>query len=248
MGPPPRPCRLPPAAAHAFVTDLAAPALADDDRRHLSRVLRLRPGQRVTVSDGAGGWRECAWRPDGELEPSGPPEFEPPSPPPVTVAFALTKGERPEWVVRKLTEIGVDRIIPFHAARSVVRWDDDKAGAQATRWRTIAHQAAMQSRRVRLPEVAEVGGFADVASGAGGAGALAAPGGAAPSLERPTVLVGPEGGWTDEELASGLATVGLGPTILRAETAAVVAAAVLCGLRNGTVGPVAGTKPQDHLP
>lgn len=231
MGPP---AGLPRAAAHAFVADLGDPVLDDDDRHHLERVLRLRPGQDVTVADGAGRWRRCVWRPGGGLEPAGPVAEEEPVAP-VTVAFALTKGERPEWVVQKLTEVGVDRIVPFRAARSVVRWDDAKAAAQAARWRRVAREAAMQSRRARLPEVAAVAGFDEVVAAAGAAATLAAPGGGPPTLAHPVVLVGPEGGWAEEEVACGLPAVGLGPTVLRAETAAVAAGVLLCGLRNGTI-------------
>lgn len=238
MGRPPRP--LPHAAAHAFVADLGAPALDDDDRHHLERVLRLQSGQAVTVSDGRGGWRLCAWGAGGRLDPAGPEELEEEPDPPVTVAFALTKGERPEWVVQKLTEVGVDRIVPFRAARSVVRWDDDKAAVQAERWRRVAHQASMQSRRARLPEVTAVAGFADMVARCGAAAAMATPGGAPPSLDRPTLLVGPEGGWDEGELHCGLPGVGLGPTVLRAETAAVAGAVVLCGLRSGTVREMQG--------
>lgn len=238
MGPPTRPPTA--AAAHAFVPDLAEPALADEDRHHLERVLRLQPGQGVTVSDGSGRWRRCVWRAGGRLEVAGPETEEGPSEPTVTIAFALTKGERPEWAVQKLTEVGVDRIVPFRAARSIVRWDEAKAAGQVARWRRVARQAAMQSRRVRVPEVDDVVGFADVVAALSGAGelALAAAGGGRPSLERPSVLVGPEGGWADEEIACGLPVVGLGPTVLRAETAAVAAAVVLCGLRNGTIRPM----------
>lgn len=238
MGPPPQP--LPPAAAHAFVADLAAPVLDDEDRHHLARVLRLQAGQTVTVSDGTGGWRLCAWRVGGVLEPTGAVEVEAPTAPAVTVAFALTKGERPEWVVQRLTEVGVDRIVAFRGARSVVRWDDTKAAGQAQRWRRVARQAAMQSRRVRLPEVADVAGFAEVAAAMAGTGALAAPGGGPASLDRPGLLVGPEGGWDTAELGCGLPTVGLGPSVLRAETAAVAGAAILCGLRDGRVRPAPG--------
>jgi len=238
MGPLPPP--LPDAAAHAFVTDLAVPTLAEDDRHHFERVLRLEPGQAVTVSDGAGRWRLCSWRPGGGLEPAGEEAEEPAAHPPITVAFALTKGDRPEWVVQKLTELGVDRIVAFRSARSVVRWDEHKEAAQAARWRRVALQAAMQSRRTRLPELGEVTGFAGVLTVVAGEGTLAAPGGSSPTLARPAVLVGPEGGWSDAELSCGLPSVGLGPTILRAETAAVAAGTLLCGLRSGTIRPVTG--------
>ncbi|HET7489212.1 MAG TPA: RsmE family RNA methyltransferase [Acidimicrobiales bacterium] len=230
---------LPPAAAHAFVDDLAEPALDAGDRHHFERVLRLRPGQAVTVADGAGRWRSCVWRAGGALEPTGPVADEGPAGPAVTVAFALTKGERPEWVVQKLTEVGVDRIVAFRAARSVVRWDGAKEAANLERWRRVARQAAMQCRRARLPEVSGVPPFAEEAAAAGGFGALAAPGGPPPTVALRMLLVGPEGGWADEELACGLPVCGLGPTVLRAETAALAAGVLLCGLRNGTIRPFA---------
>ena len=227
---------LPSAAAHAFVADLVAPALDDEDTHHLERVLRLRPGQAVTVSDGDGRWRSCVWRAGGELEATGPVVARPRPDPVITVAFALTKGERPEWVVQKLTEVGVDRIRPFRAERSVVRWDEAKAAAQVARLRRVARQAAMQSRRVHLAEVADVTDFPAVAAGAASRAGLAAPGGGPPGLDRPTLLVGPEGGWSDGELACGLPLVGLGSTVLRAETAAVSAGVLLCGLRDRIIG------------
>lgn len=226
---------LPTSAAHAFVTDLDTPELLEDDHHHLTRVLRLTLGQTVTVSDGAGRWRACTWRAGSRLEPVGPLVREPTDGHAVTVAFALTKGDRPEWVVQKLTEIGVDRIVPFRAAHSIVRWDEAKSADQVERWRRVARQASMQSRRIFLPEVADVADFDEVAKELSAVCALAAPGGEPPTLQRPALLVGPEGGWAPEELACGLPTVGLGPTILRAETAAVAAAVVLCGLRQGTV-------------
>ncbi len=95
----------------------------------------------------------------------------------------------------------------------------------------------MQSRRTRLPMVEGLVPLGDAVAAVGSAAALAEPGGDAPSLDRPAVLVGPEGGWSPEELASGPATVALGADMLRAETAAVAAAVLLCGLRAGLVRP-----------
>ena len=119
------------AAAHAFVVDLDAPELSEDDRRHLQRVLRLRAGEDLTVSDGAGRWRMCRFA--DPLEPVGKiVESERPSPL-VTVALALTKGERLDWAVQKLSEVGVDVVVPFAAARSVVRWDGDRAAHHVDR-------------------------------------------------------------------------------------------------------------------
>ena len=220
-----------------FVADLEAPELEEGDLRHLERVLRLRPGEPVTASDGQGSWRRFAWGAGGRLAPEAAVVVEDRPSPALTVAFALTKGERPEWVVQKLTEAGIDRIVPFVAERSVVRWDAERAARNVERLRVVAREAAMQSRRAWLPEVAGVASFAEAASLPGAA--LAEAGGEGPSLERPTVLVGHEGGWAEEELAAadaaGLPRVGLGPTVLRAETAALAVGVLLCALRSGAV-------------
>ena len=222
-------------AAHVFVADLDVLRLSAEDRHHLDRVLRLRPGQAVTAADGAGGWRPCAWLGGGHLEPSGEVVRDPAPSPPVTVGFALTKGERPEWGGQKLTEAGVDRIVPFTAVRSVVRWDAEKAGRAIERWQRVSREAAMQSRRSRLPVFEAVADGVVAAARLGTGAALAEPTGGPPSLDHPTVLVGPEGGWAAEELGVGLPTVGLGPTVLRADTAAVAAAVLLSALRAGVV-------------
>jgi 16S rRNA (uracil1498-N3)-methyltransferase len=160
---------------------------------------------------------------------------EDPPDPPVTVAFALTKGERPELAVQKLTELGADVIVPFSAERSVVRWDDRRAAGNVERLRRVAREAAMQCRRAWLPDVEDLTDFAGVAAWPGAA--LADAGGAPPSLDRPTILVGPEGGWTDAERECGLPTVGLGRHVLRAETAAMAAATLLGALRARLVSP-----------
>jgi 16S rRNA (uracil1498-N3)-methyltransferase len=220
------------AAAHVFVADLTAPELSAEDRHHLERVLRLRPGEDVTVSDGEGRWRLCHFA--GRLQPAGDIHVDERSSPPVTIGVALTKGERLDWAVQKLTELGVDAIVPFAAARSVVRWDPDRAGQHVERLRRIARQAAMQSRRTWLPTLDDLCSFADVTAATGVA--LAEPGGDPPSLARPVVLVGPEGGWSAEEVGAA-PQVDLGPTVLRAETAAVAAGTLLCSLRVGLVAP-----------
>ena len=224
------------AAAHVFVADLDALDLADDDRHHLERVLRLRPGQTVTASDGAGGWRRCEWAAAGGLAPAGEIERDERPAPALTVGFAVPKGDRPEWAVQKLTEVGVDRVVPLVTARSVVRWDEDKAAKHGERLRKVAREAAMQSRRTWLPVVEDVTTFDRAAGTLGDGVALAHPGGGPPELSRPIVLVGPEGGWTDEERA-GRVLVGLGATMLRTETAAVTACILLAALRAGIVSP-----------
>jgi 16S rRNA (uracil1498-N3)-methyltransferase len=222
---------------HAFVDDLTRPHLADDDRHHLARVLRLRQGDALTVSDGVGSWRACRF--GAELEPVG--EIVRTTAPAValTVGFALVKGGRPELIVQKLTELGVDRIIPFVAARSVVRWDDARSARQAERLDRVAREAAMQCRRCFLPDVAACTTF-DVMAGEPGV-VLAERDGRAPDLSTSVVLVGPEGGWTEDERRSVSDHVGFGAQVLRSETAALAVAAVLGALRAGIVAPgVAG--------
>jgi len=170
------------------------------------------------------------------LEPTGPMVGEPEPDPPLAVGFSLVKGDRPELVVQKLTELGVDRILPLAAARSVVRWDPERAQRGVARLRQVAREAAMQCRRTRLPDVGDVAPVAAAAAALRGGGGLCQQDGSdGPSLERPALLVGPEGGWDEAELACGLPLVGLGPTTLRAETAAIAAAVLLCSLRSATV-------------
>jgi 16S rRNA (uracil1498-N3)-methyltransferase len=213
---------------HAFVADLEAPELEPDDRHHLGRALRLRAGDALTVADGRGSWRDVRF--GDPLDVAGPVRHEEAPSPPVTVGLAPVKGQRPEWAVQKLTEIGVDAIWLLVADRSVVRWEGDRAAGHHQRLVRVVREAAMQSRRTRLPEL-RVG--VPVGEAAGGArAALAHPGGGPPGLDRPVVLVGPEGGWSEDELALA-PRVGLGPTVLRAETAALVAGALLVAGRSG---------------
>ena len=135
----------------AFVADLHSPVLGADDRHHLERVLRLRAGDPLTICDGEGRWRDCRF--DKDLEVVGE-VFDVPAPNgEVTVGFSMLKAGRPELVVQKLTELGVDRILPLLAERSIVRWDADKCATQHQRFLRVAREAAMQSRRVRLPVV-----------------------------------------------------------------------------------------------
>jgi 16S rRNA (uracil1498-N3)-methyltransferase len=237
------------AAAMVFVADPASPLLTQSDAHHLLDVLRLRPGELVVASDGAGSWVPCrlAAVPDGRgaadlactLVVDGRLTSQPRAEPEITVAFAPTKGDRPEWVTQKLTELGVDRIVPIQSGRSVVRWEGERAQRAVTRLRRVAREASAQCRRPWLPEVTEVTTVAGMASQMGLPPYLAHPGGGRPSLSHPVIAVGPEGGWDDDELARWGGTVGLGPTVLRAETAAVAVGTVLCGLRSGVVGTLA---------
>jgi len=217
------------ARAHVFVDDLAAPRLAADGHHHLARVLRLAPGSVVTVGDGAGRWRAGRLTTGAAVEATGDVRSDPRPAPAITVAFALVKGDRPELVVQKLTEVGVDRIVPFVAERSVARWDAAKADRQLARLTDIARQAAVQCRRTWLPQVDRVATFAEVADLPGAA--MADLDGDPPTLARPVVLVGPEGGWSRSERAAGLPRVRVGAHVLRADTAAVTCGALMAALR-----------------
>jgi 16S rRNA (uracil1498-N3)-methyltransferase len=214
-----------------FVADLERPDVDDADRHHLERVIRLRTGDAFVAADGVGGWRPCRF--GSSVEPDGPIARVARPEPPITIAFAVPKGDRPELVVQKLTELGVDAIIPMTTDRSVVRWDGSRAARHVERLRVTARAAAMQSKRPWLPTVADLAVFADAAAQPGAC--LAEPGGSAPALDRPVVLVGPEGGWSPGERDAGLPAVDLGDGILRAETAAIVAGALLAALRAGVV-------------
>ena len=226
-----------------------------DDGHHLARVLRLRPGETVTVADGSGGWRPyvvCETGPSAgsgtgrgavvRLDATAGPDREPVLEPRLAVAFALTKGEKPELVVQKLTELGVDRIVPVLAERSVARPDAAKARAALERWRRIAREAAGQCRRATLPVVEELRPLRALA---GHPGLVVAERGGQPvdALGEPPggevlVLVGPEGGLSGREV-DGLAPwgrVSLGPHVLRAETAALAAATLLAAWRRPAPG------------
>ena len=213
-------------APHLFVDDLDLLELDPADDHHL-RVLRIQPGADVVACDGQGAWRLCRRTATG-IEPDGLTTSSKRSVPDIAIAFALTKGDKPELVVQKLTELGVDRIVPFFAERSVVRWDEARAQKNVERLRRVAREAAMQSRRLTLPVLTDVASVASV----GAQGFVRADRGGEPlSLRSPSVAIGPEGGWSDDERRSWPGSVELAPTVLRAETAAIAAAAVLTAQR-----------------
>lgn len=156
----------------------------------------------------------------------------------MAVAFPLLKADRTSWAVQKLTELGVDRMVPLVAARSVVRTGSGPTG-DGPKWRDrmerVVRSAAAQSRRLWLPELSlpttlsDLVDYEPVVVAHQGGGPLAGP-------DR-LVAVGPEGGWDASELLLAAAQVDLGPTVLRAETAAVATATLLCAIRSGMVRP-----------
>ena len=218
----------------------AETVLDGPEGRHAATVRRLRLGERLLLSDGRGGMAGC------EVLDSGRDRLrlrvlrrttEPAPALRVTLGQALVKGERGELAVELATEAGVDAILPWRAARCVARWDHGPRGAKAlARWRDTARQAAKQARRGWLPEVGEpIGTPALVQRCAAAAGCLVLHESAAvalPSVPLPEagellLVVGPEGGITEAELAAlaaaGARPVRLGPSVLRASSAAAVA-------------------------
>ena len=221
-------------AAHVFVDQIESPALSSADDHHLARVLRLRDGESVTVSDGRGQWRACVWLQGNLAVVDGADGAVHALPAPAqrcAVAFTPVKGDRNEWAVQKLTEIGIDEIVMLAPTqRSVVRWSD--ADKQLRKLRVVAREAAMQSRRVWLPNIVGLVSLRDVCARAGAV--VAEPNGAPLTPSVSLVVVGPEGGFADDELLAATPRVCLGDTVLRAETATLVAATLLVAQRNAT--------------
>ena len=156
------------------------------------------------------------------------------------MAFAPVKGERPEWVVQKLTELGIDRIVPAAAASAA--WCAGAvrgAGRRSSGCAGVAREAAAQCRRVWLPEVTDTVAFADLASlGAPGEVVLAQLSGDRPTRGPARGRGRARGRVEHRRAGAGLPTVGFGLSVLRAETAAVTAGALLASLRTGTVAAV----------
>jgi len=155
------------AAAHTFVESLDDTIdITGDDGHHLQRVRRIRVGEHVTVADGFGSWRRY------EVEDVAPGALrlgalsarhvEPEILPRVALAVALTKAGALDTVVARCTELGVARVVPVTTRRCVVRWDRKQADRAVARLRTIAREAASQSRRARLPEIGAVVDLADL--------------------------------------------------------------------------------------
>jgi 16S rRNA (uracil1498-N3)-methyltransferase len=219
-------------AAHVFVRDIGAPIIEKEDFVHLSKSLRLRDGETVSVSDGKGSWRLCAWRGSEAVECIGDVVTQDPLSTALTVAIAPVKGDRTDFAVEKMTEIGIDRIVVLAPLRrSVVRWDDRKTAHHIERLSRIARGAAMQSRRVFLPLITGPKVLSDALGGV--RAAIADPAGSADISLFDTIAVGPEGGFDPSEYPENVPLVSLGSAILRAETAAVVAATLMVAHRAG---------------
>jgi 16S rRNA (uracil1498-N3)-methyltransferase len=239
----------------------ATATVGGEAHRHLARVLRARPGERVVLFDGLGDEVEAevvaverdatrlALGQRRTVELAGRAE--------IVLLQGLARGERMDFIVQKTTELGVSRIVPVIAGRSIAKLAPSAAGAggsaRRARWEKIAREAARQSGRADVPRIADAVPL-DEALAAARSDAAARPEQLRLALweasrghplrqalragpRAVTLLVGPEGGFAAEEMAdaaaSGFEVVGLGPRILRVETAAVVAVALVQAAAGG---------------
>lgn len=204
--------------------------LSSASHHHCARVLRLRADDPVTLTDGRGRWVSAflgrSFADTGEVVLAGS-VVRTDEPPDVGVAFSLTKGDKPETVVQKLTELGIRRIIPIQSSRSIVKWEADRVGRNLTRLELIAQAALEQSRGVWLPIIERPMRVTDLARRPGVV--RADRGGRALRRGDLIVAIGPEGGWDASERDLLPDVVGLPGSVLRAETAAIVAAALVVG-------------------
>lgn len=211
---------------------------------HLSRVARLRKGERVELSDGINVYlAEVRRRSADEVQFAVVEQFMSPKPAlPITLQLAIFRFSRMEWVIEKATELGVECIVPVAANRSEPSLVH-AARKRVDRWRRISEEAAQQCRRVSPPVIGQPVRFADAIAAGDASLKLFLDTDASPlreefelharsdsSLDSAALLVGPEGGWIDRERREaadgGYRAVGLGDLVLRAETAAIAALAI----------------------
>jgi 16S rRNA (uracil1498-N3)-methyltransferase len=211
---------------------------------HASRVLRLRDGDPIVLFDGRGGEVAARLLAQGkawlaELGEASSAERE--SPLQLVLVQALASGDKMDWIVQKAVELGAWAVVPVEAERSVLRLSGERAAKRLEHWRQVAVAACEQSGRNRVPAIEPIAALRDYLAGAHAAlrlvldpahgarpASLAPPGGAV------HLLVGPEGGWSEGELAAcrvaGCTGIGLGPRVLRTETAGLAALAALQAL------------------
>lgn len=216
-------------------------ALTGDEARHAVTVARVRAGERVSVGDGRGrivtGAVTSAEGRRLELEVDDVRDDPEPAPR-LTLVQALAKGDRDELAVQAATELGVDRIVPWAAGRSVSRWDGPKAEKGRARWASIVREAVKQSIRARIPRVEPVASTRELPARLEGERMLLLVPGAETPLSgiRPdgrdlALVVGPEGGMDPAEIErlrdAGGEPVRLGDGVLRTSTAGPAAIAVL---------------------
>lgn len=242
-----RPVFLVAAGSLAAAATGAGVVLDGAEGRHAAAVRRVRPGEHVDLVDGEGlraRTAVAAVRPSEVELTVLSCECEPPPAVPLVLVQALAKGGRDERAVETATEVGVDAVVPWQSERSVVRWSAAKAERGVQRWRAVAGAAAKQARRARVPVVRphlpSSGASRVVADTVAADGAVVVLDERAdlplrevrlPDKGEVVVVVGPEGGLTDAEVATfaaaGAQVARLGPHVLRTSTAGPVALALL---------------------
>ena len=212
--------------------------LQSREARYILTVLRLEPGDEVTVFDGEGNEYRTDLTEDYQggvyltIQEELQPERE--SPVRITLGQGLLKGEKMKFVIQKATELGAARIIPLVTSRSIPIVEGERESLRLKRWQRIAEEAAKQSNRTVVPEIEAIQELADFLAQSAGARMMLWEGEPIPLREvlgeiDPTVgitlLIGPEGGFSEEEVsaaqAQGFLVAGLGKRVLRAETAAL---------------------------
>ena len=214
--------------------------ISGDEAKHLTRVLRVEPGQRYEISDNRTVYlaeietarkEHVVFRTVEKLPP-------PPAQVEIILCAALVKFDAFEWMIEKATELGVGQIVPVEATRSE-RGLERAAQKRLERWRRIALESSQQSRRAFLPEIEEPVAFDEALAFQATHRLVLDEDPEAPRLTAPqlhvadsvAIFIGPEGGWTEEErrefVAAGWTRASLGPLILRAETAAIAALAII---------------------
>ncbi len=233
----------------AAVTPGQQIVLDGEEARHAVVVKRIRVGERIVLTDGAGasvtGVVAVADKSTLTLDVDEARRTQPELPR-VVVVQAIPKGDRGELAVEMLTEVGVDEIVPWAASRCVAVWKGDRAAKSLAKWRATARESAKQARRTWFPEITDVVGTEEVAkrlekasvpvvlheAASGPLADLPVPGRA-----EIVIVVGPEGGISDEELAAfaavGAEPVRLGSSVLRTSTAGVAATAALLARTRG---------------
>ncbi|MEU9306206.1 16S rRNA (uracil(1498)-N(3))-methyltransferase [Streptomyces sp. NPDC048256] len=231
-----------PASRSAFVLD-------GPEGRHAVSVKRLRTGEEVVLTDGAGRWARgevvAAEGKDRLVVSLGEVVEEPAEAPRITVVQALPKGDRGELAVETMTETGVDAIVPWAAARCITQWKGERGAKALAKWRATAREAGKQSRRVRFPEIADASTSRQVAEVLARAdfaavlhedrdyGSEPLATAALPTSGEIVLVVGPEGGVSPDELAlfaqAGAKAYRLGRSVLRTSTAGTAAASLILG-------------------
>jgi 16S rRNA (uracil1498-N3)-methyltransferase len=217
-----------------------AAELRGDEARHLTRVLRVEPGQRFEISDNQQAYLAEITEARGERVVFQVIEALPAvlSPVSITLCASLIKFDRFEWIIEKATELGVDRILPVETTRTE-KGLFDASRKRSERWARIARESSQQARRVRIPEILPAVRFERCLQETAAHRYFLDEALAPPLLreipaersDSAALLIGPEGGWTDVErqraLDAAWQPVSLGPLVLRAETAACAALAVV---------------------